>query len=208
MIEDFWRPYFAISVSLSKNTIVLHRRGLAWHAIRASTAIPGILPPFFTREGEMLVDGGIVDNVPLAAMKELKAGPNLIVTLTTWAPKTYPIDYDQIPGPAGLIVAAISRFFGRRPPWAPDMMEVITLSLNVNRRQGLPLGRMDMVIQPKIPADLHWLSWDRHTELLMGAYRGVISTIRERMAQNDACLMSIIDTSNMPDAADGERRGS
>jgi NTE family protein len=205
MIEDFWLPYFAISVSLSKNTIVLHRRGLAWHAIRASTAIPGILPPFFTKEGEMLVDGGIVDNVPLAAMKELKAGPNLVVTLTTWAPKNYPIDYDQIPGPAGLIVAAISGFFGRRPPRAPDMMEVITLSLKVNRRQGLPLGRTDMVIQPEIPVNLHWLSWDRHTELLIAAYRGGISTIRERMAQKDACLMSIIDASNIPDAADGLR---
>ena len=206
MIEDFWRPYFAVSVSLSNNTIVLHRRGLIWQAIRASTAIPGILPPFFTREGEMLVDGGIVDNVPLAAMKELKTGPNLVVTLTTWTPKTYPIDYDRIPGPGGLIVAAINTFFGRRPPRAPGMMEVITLTFKVNRREGLPLSRMDMVIQPEIPANVHWLNWDRHTEVLKAAYHGGVSTVRERMAQKDACLMAIIDPSNTTDPADYECR--
>ena len=150
MIEDFWRPYFAVSVSLSKNAIVVHRRGLAWHAVRASTAVPGILPPFFTKEGEMLVDGGIVDNVPLASMKELKTGPNVVVTLTTWAPKTYPINYDLIPGPGGLIVAAVNAFFERRAPRAPSMMEVITLSLKVNRRQELPCGPVDMIIQPEI----------------------------------------------------------
>jgi NTE family protein len=202
MIEDFWRPYFAVSVNLSENAIMVHRRGLAWHAVRASTAVPGVLPPFFTKEGEMLIDGGIIDNVPLAAMKELKTGPNVVVTLTTWAPKTYPINYDLIPGPGGLIIAGINAFFGRRLPRAPNMMEVITLSLKVNRRQHLPLGRMDMVIQPEIPANLHWLAWDRHTDVLMSAYRGGISTIRKRMAQKDACLMAIIDASSMPDAAD------
>ena len=42
---------------------------------------PAVLPPFFTSEGEMLVDGALMDNVPIAPMRALKTGPNVVVVL-------------------------------------------------------------------------------------------------------------------------------
>ena len=64
-IEDLWKPYFAVSADLSAGDIEVHRSGLVWQAIRASAAIPGLLPPFFNSAGRMLVDGSIIANVPI-----------------------------------------------------------------------------------------------------------------------------------------------
>jgi predicted acylesterase/phospholipase RssA len=57
------------------------RTGPLWEAVRASSAIPGILPPFFTSEGRMLVDGGCIDNMPFRSMHRLKTGPNVVVNV-------------------------------------------------------------------------------------------------------------------------------
>jgi Predicted esterase of the alpha-beta hydrolase superfamily len=48
----------------------LIQSGLVWQAVRASSAIPGLLPPFYTKGGTMLVDGCLIDNVPLEPMHQ------------------------------------------------------------------------------------------------------------------------------------------
>jgi predicted acylesterase/phospholipase RssA len=46
---------------------------LLWKAVRASVSIPGIGPPAI-ENGEILVDGGLVDNLPVETMKKLCPG--------------------------------------------------------------------------------------------------------------------------------------
>ncbi|MGB7489204.1 MAG: patatin-like phospholipase family protein, partial [Thermoanaerobaculia bacterium] len=55
------------------------RRGSAVRAVRASVAIPGVLPP--VPEGdELLVDGGVLNNLPIDAMREINpSGPVIAV---------------------------------------------------------------------------------------------------------------------------------
>lgn len=67
-IEMLWRPFFAAACNLSQaNTTVLDS-GLLWHAVLASNSPAGLLPPV-VREGDLLVDGAILDNIPVAAMR-------------------------------------------------------------------------------------------------------------------------------------------
>jgi len=72
LIEDLWKPYFAVATDLSTFSPRVFRTGKLWQAVRASCAIPGVLPPFFDDEGHMLVDGGVADNVPVEFMNSLK----------------------------------------------------------------------------------------------------------------------------------------
>ena len=95
-IEDAWRPYFAVATNLSTFSIHVMREGPLWQAIRASCAIPGVLPPFFDASGHMLVDGGVADNVPVGVMHALKAGPNLVIDLRPRAHFRYDFDYGSI----------------------------------------------------------------------------------------------------------------
>lgn len=63
-IEDLWLPFFCVSSNLTSGETVVHRRGDAVTAIRASSAIPGVLPPV-PHDGDLLVDGGVLDNMPI-----------------------------------------------------------------------------------------------------------------------------------------------
>jgi NTE family protein len=67
-IEDLWLPYFCVSANLSTAEVVLHEEGPLWLGIRASSSLPGILPPVVIG-GEMLVDGGLLDNLPVDTMR-------------------------------------------------------------------------------------------------------------------------------------------
>jgi NTE family protein len=189
LIEDLWRPFFAVSTNLSNHSPKIHRHGPVWQAVRASGSIPGVLPPFFTNEGEMLVDGAIMDNVPLAPMTELKTGPNVVVTLGVEAPTNYTVDYDRIPGARELMAAALNPF-ARRLPQVPNILQVIVLSMLANRRSELELGDMDILINPELPADLRFTSWERHTEVLQQAYRGTASWIQTQ--QRDPRVLAVI----------------
>jgi CRP-like cAMP-binding protein len=65
-IGDLWLPFYAISASLTRARMVVHDRGPVWQALRASASLPGVFPPVQT-DGHLLVDGGVVNNVPRGA---------------------------------------------------------------------------------------------------------------------------------------------
>jgi predicted acylesterase/phospholipase RssA len=68
-IEDCWTPFFCVSANISRAELVVHDRGEAWRAVRASISLPGIFPPVF-QEGDLLVDGGVLDNLPVDVMRQ------------------------------------------------------------------------------------------------------------------------------------------
>lgn len=76
-IEDFWLPYFCLSANITRALPVIHDRGTAWRAVRASIAIPGILPPVCEGD-EMLVDGGVLNNLPVDVMRQRLGGGRII----------------------------------------------------------------------------------------------------------------------------------
>ncbi len=77
-IEDLWVPYFAVSSGLARAEAVIHERGPLWRAVRASTAVPGIFPPMIAEDREVLVDGNVMNNMPLDVMRERCEGGTLI----------------------------------------------------------------------------------------------------------------------------------
>ena len=66
-IADLWLPYFCISASLSEGEMMVHDRGQLWQMVRASCSLPGVFPPV-RAEGHVLVDGGVMNNVPIDVM--------------------------------------------------------------------------------------------------------------------------------------------
>ncbi|MGH8090604.1 MAG: patatin-like phospholipase family protein [Rudaea sp.] len=66
-ITDLALPYYCITSNLTAGRAETHRAGPLWFWLRASSAIPGVLPPVFHR-GEVFVDGAVMDNLPVDAM--------------------------------------------------------------------------------------------------------------------------------------------
>ena len=81
-VEDLWKTFFCVSADLITGDAVVHRSGPLWRALRASSAIPGLFPPVMD-EGQMLVDGAIVDNMPTATMRSLNRGPVIGVDVSS-----------------------------------------------------------------------------------------------------------------------------
>lgn len=75
-IADMPRPFFAVSSNLTTGRLEVHRRGLLRRAMRASIAIPGVMPPVVI-DGQVLVDGAVVKNFPTDVMRQLNAGPTI-----------------------------------------------------------------------------------------------------------------------------------
>jgi NTE family protein len=78
-IEDMPKPYFCVSSDLTTGRDFVHRTGPLWRALRASIALPGILPPVTAEGGHLLVDGGVMNNLPVDVMAGEARGPIIAV---------------------------------------------------------------------------------------------------------------------------------
>lgn len=67
-IEDFWIKYYANSTNLTDSVMEIHTSGYAWRYIRASMTLASLLPPI-TDDGNMLLDGGYIDNLTVTEMQ-------------------------------------------------------------------------------------------------------------------------------------------
>src|SRR4029079_16541808 len=77
-IEELPHDYFCVSADLGAAEPVVHRSGSLVIAVGASMSLPGLAPPL--RDGpRILVDGGVLDNLPVRTMLEAEAGPVIAV---------------------------------------------------------------------------------------------------------------------------------
>ena len=80
-VEDTQVPFAAVALDLDEGEEVLIRHGSLLRAIRASSAIPGVLPSI-SFEGRTLIDGGWVDKVPVVPAFYLGADVVIAVDIT------------------------------------------------------------------------------------------------------------------------------
>jgi NTE family protein len=72
--EDLKIPFAAMVTDLRAGKLIVFRdRGDLPFAIRASTCIPAVYVPVRDRDGRLLIDGGIVANLPIGQARELGA---------------------------------------------------------------------------------------------------------------------------------------
>jgi NTE family protein len=77
-IEDMKLPFAAVATDLNRGTRVVLDRGSVAKAVHASCAIPGVFEPV-NHQGRLLVDGGVVDNIPVAVARE--KGADIVIAV-------------------------------------------------------------------------------------------------------------------------------
>ena len=188
-IEDLWVPYFAVSTNLSSHTLHRHRRGDLWAAVRATGSVPVLLPPYYTEDGHMLVDGAIMDNVPISVMQELKSGPNVVVSFELPALERFEVAYGSLPGRNQLLKRMLSPFARSALPPAPGVGTVLMRSMMANRQDfERHLRTTDLLLVPPIPRGMGVLDWNRHYELSQQAYGWGLKEIARRRAEGHPAL--------------------
>ena len=79
-IEELMLPVFCVSCNLNRSTEAVWQEGLLWEKIRGSMSLPGVVPPM-VENGHMYVDGGVVNNLPVDAMKKLLYPEGIVIAV-------------------------------------------------------------------------------------------------------------------------------
>jgi NTE family protein len=175
--------FFGISTNLSTNDLYVHKSGPLWEAVRASGSLPTILPPFIDADGNILIDGGVLDNIPVTMMRQVKTGPNIVVTLGD-TQETWRVDapYSSIRSRLRLLGDVVLR--RSAPNDFPSIVEIMSRSMVVASRiaSKAMLRDGDIVLQPPIVDGMQILDWHLGREQAELAAKYVI----DQLAENEA----------------------
>jgi NTE family protein len=153
--EDLKIPFAAMVTDLRKGELIVMRdQGDVPFAIRASCCIPFFMAPIEDKEGRLLIDGGIVQNLPVSQTRAL--GADLVIAVD--------VNFDGI------------RFFG--PPrtalgvLAHVFIAVERIVSNQEREDA------DVMIVPKV-GHIRWDQTRRSKELVECGYQAGLKAIDE-----------------------------
>ncbi|PRP93235.1 NTE family protein RssA [Enhygromyxa salina] len=154
-IEDLRIPYFAISTNLTRSTEVVHRRGPLAFAARASGSLPGVFPPVPWTGGDLLVDGGVINNVPIDRMAELYPGAIVAVDVM---PDVDLVAGDELPmSLSGWEVARRMITPRRSKVPMPNIISILMRSANAAshaaHRAQATAQRASLMLKPEVS---HW----------------------------------------------------
>ena len=148
-IEDLWRRYFAVSANLSRAEVVVHDRGPLAQAVLASNTAPGLFPPQ-VRDGDLLVDGGLLNNVPVDVMQR-KLDGGRVVAVDVNPKEELLANTPYAGGLSGWRVAA-SRLPFAEPMHVPNIIDVMARTVRLGglakRNETLQAGAQLYLLPP------------------------------------------------------------
>jgi len=77
-IESLKLPFAAIATDLNRGTMIVLDKGPVARAVHASSAIPGVFNPV-DHQGKLLVDGGLVNNLPISVARN--RGADIVIAV-------------------------------------------------------------------------------------------------------------------------------
>lgn len=148
LVEDLWIPQFSVSCNLTASEAVVHRRGPLWKAVRASGSLPGVLAPI-VENGDLLVDGGVLDNLPGDVMRTLSGGPLIVVDVTPG--QDLKATCEVAPSPWHILR---DRFLSRPGPGMPGIVDILmrATTLNSVRVAGEVKRDANLYLHPPVEA--------------------------------------------------------
>jgi len=162
-IGDLGIPFAAVATALHTGAEVWIRQGSTLDAVRASIAVPGLFTPV-AFDGAILVDGGLVNPIPVSLARvmgaEIIIAVDLCSDLVGRRPAEAPLREPE-PGFYGEWMAKLHDYLGDLipalspdAPVMPSMLEVLTSSVYIMQvriaRSRLAGDPPDLVITPRL----------------------------------------------------------
>jgi NTE family protein len=171
-IEEMPRPFFCVSSDLTSGRIHVHRAGPLWRALRASVALPGILPPV-THHGHLLVDGGVMNNLPVDVMAQRASGPIIASDVT-----------------GELDIRVTDERYGERPWWwlawqrmrgTPSIVSILMRSGTVGSEAQRRVVRemANYMFEPPLP-DIGLRDWKKFDQAVAEGYQHGVEVIEKK----------------------------
>jgi predicted acylesterase/phospholipase RssA/CRP-like cAMP-binding protein len=128
-IEDLWLPYFCVATNLTKATLEIFDRGPLLNATLATARVPGVFPPVVF-QGDLVVDGGLLNNVPADVMKTFcNGGPVVAVDVSPKIELARMVDYGL--ELSGWRVLLGRLFHSRHRALTPSLLSILARTVSV-----------------------------------------------------------------------------
>ncbi|XBQ15982.1 MAG: patatin-like phospholipase family protein [Oceanicaulis sp.] len=169
-INALARPFFCVSSNLSEGSVRVHRSGLLREALRASIAIPGLLPPVVDG-GDLLVDGAVFNNFPVKELKAFHRGVNLGCDVT----RTNAINAEDFVDPPGFFGWAFKHGLSDPPPIASLLMRAATVGAMEHHASFREAA--DLLVLPDLDLDLR--EWRRFDDAVTAGYEAAVRMLQD-----------------------------
>lgn len=132
-IANLELPFFCVSTNLTIGHHQLHDRGRLDRALRASISLPGVLPPVI-EDGNVLVDGGILRNLPTDLLRARHSG----LVIGSDVSRAAGISPENVMPPASWWRWLTSGAWRRGPPIVSILMRSATIpaSIEISRARN------------------------------------------------------------------------
>ena len=168
-IEDLWLPYFCVTTNITHSRMEIHRRGYLWRYVRASMSLSGYLPPLCDEFGNMLLDGGYMNNLPADVMRAL--GAETIVAVDVAAvDDTSPMDYGDTLSGWRVLLRRLNPLSNQlRIPTLADIQSRLAYVSSVRQLEDAKRLRNCVYVRPPVSA-YGLLDFDRFHEIFQVGY--------------------------------------
>jgi len=172
LIEELEIPFFCVSSDITIGEPRIHRRGRLREALRASIALPGILPPVVDGEA-LLVDGAVINNFPTDIMASMHRG----LTIGVDVARRGAIDVEAFRDPPGFFSWIVQHGAGAAPPIVSLLMRAAT----ARHERTLKIHPADIMIAPPVDG-VELRDWEKYDEAVAEGYLTATAAIDENWA--------------------------
>lgn len=177
-IEELRRTYYCISTNLTTGMPGVHDRGPLGSWVGTSMCMPGVAPPI-AFEGELLCDGGVVNNLPTDVMAQLERGIIIACNVAGIGDMAAPGAGMDAPDQGALLNWQSE---GEPPSLSEILMRTATLTSDTITLQA-SIDRADTYLRMPID-DIGMFEWLRMDELVQRGYEhgmAVLTPLREKL---------------------------
>jgi predicted acylesterase/phospholipase RssA len=147
-VEELPKRWYSVSCDLISRELVVHRTGRLVDAIYPSMALPGIFPPMPAPGGRLLVDGGVMNNLPVEPMAQRGEGPIIAVDVSQRAGPILPSSRPRVERVARRVRQLLA---GSETPLPPVRETILrTIALGSTDTVAAAMRHADIVIQPRV----------------------------------------------------------
>ncbi|RME45000.1 MAG: hypothetical protein D6791_11750 [Chloroflexi bacterium] len=189
-IADLWLPYFSIAADITAAEMVVQRSGKVWEAVRATQSLPGIVVPLI-RDGHLLIDGGVIDNVPVDTMQALNRGPVVAVNVSPEEDLQSNFGYNELPSPWQVLKSRLFPFADTIRTFTIADVMVRSIVVNSLSRRAEAQEKADLWLNPPVSAF-------GLLELTEQALDALIEIGYEHTLAHRQELMQLMDSSGVP----------
>lgn len=146
-IEDLPLPFFCTSSNLGQGILHVHERGPLGLAVRASASLPGVFPPAVV-DGQLVIDGGILDNLPVDIMRRRAVSRVIAVDVTSR--NNYAVNYEALPSSWAILAGRLLPFARRYR--VPSFMSLVLKATEIGTMAQVRAAgqRADLLLRPPV----------------------------------------------------------